>query len=315
MLNHGELPFVFSDPDLDRLAPQRQDDAWLAAQLDDPMTRFVPLSGDNNVLLADGITPLLLDANAAKTMLVQAQCMVLLGKYRGYMCFALGLPADVGLSENNVVLTNLRPQFGGLQHDTLALLGYARAMVYWYLRNQYCGKCGAITQTRRAGHELHCTRCDNILYPRVNPAMIVLVTHEDRCLLGRQTPGKRFSTLAGFVEPCESLEATVRREVREETNIRVSSMQYRASEPWPYPSSLMLGFHALAENTDIHCNDGELLEARWFSRTDIIAGLRSNNLTLSTPQSISYWLLRDWFEKTGEFVLADFNIIDSGIRP
>ncbi|MGH8337563.1 MAG: NAD(+) diphosphatase, partial [Gammaproteobacteria bacterium] len=136
-----------------------------------------------------------------------------------------------------------------------------------------------------------------------------------RCLLGRQAPGQRFSTLAGFVEPGESLEAIVRREVREETNIRVSTLHYMASQPWPYPASLMLGFHAVAENTDIHCNDGELLEARWFSRADIIEGLRSNSLALSTPQSISYWLLRDWFEETGEFVLADFNTADSSTHP
>ena len=117
------------------------------------------------------------------------------------------------------------------------------------------------------------------------------------------------------MEPGESLEASVRREVQEETNIRVACMQYRASQPWPYPASLMLGFHALAENTDIQCNDGELAEARWFSRADIIQGLRNNSLTLSTPQSISYWLLREWFEETGEFTLAGFNPVDiHGLR-
>ncbi|MGH8307255.1 MAG: NAD(+) diphosphatase [Gammaproteobacteria bacterium] len=311
----GKLPFVFSDPDLDRLAPQRQNETWLDTQLASQSACFVPIVGEENVLLADGTTPLLFDAKTVEPQIAQAQCTVLLGNYRGRTCFALGLPADVTQPVNDVILTNLRPQFSVLKHDTLALLGYARAMVHWYLRNRYCGKCGGATQSLRAGHELHCTRCGNILYPRVNPAMIVLVTHGDRCLLGRQSPGKRFSTLAGFVEPGESLEATVRREVREETNICVTSMQYRASQPWPYPASLMLGFHAVAENTDIHCNDGELLEARWFSRADIIEGLRSNSLTLSTPQSISYWLLRDWFEETSEFVLADFNTADGSTHP
>ncbi|MGH8402989.1 MAG: NAD(+) diphosphatase, partial [Gammaproteobacteria bacterium] len=211
MPDHRELPFVFSGPDLDRLAPQRQDDAWLAAQLNNSATRFVPVFGDNNTLLADGAMPLLLDVTAAKPLLAQALCTVLLGNYRNQTCFALGLPADVKLFANDVILTNLRPQFGVLDHDTLALLGYARAMVHWHLQNRFCGKCGAPTESRRAGHELHCALCSNILYPRVNPAMIVLVTHEDRCLLGRQSPGNRFSTLAGFVEPGENLEATVRR--------------------------------------------------------------------------------------------------------
>ncbi|MGB9429135.1 MAG: NAD(+) diphosphatase [Gammaproteobacteria bacterium] len=310
MHNHGELPFVFSGPDLDRLAPQRNDAEWLAARLADSTTRFVPVCGDDNVLLADGVTPLLLNSVAAKPLLAAARCTVLMGNYRGQTCFALGLPGDTALPGNNLTLTNLRPQFGVLDHDALALLGYARAMTHWHAHNRYCGKCGAPTESRRAGHELHCSRCGNILYPRVNPAMIVLVTHADRCLLGRPSPGNRFSTLAGFVEPGENLEATVRREVREETNIRVGAMRYLASQPWPYPASLMLGFRAHAENSDIHCNDGELLEARWFSRADIIEGLRGNRLTLSTPQSISYWLLREWFEETGEFVLASFNPVD-----
>ncbi|MGH8283637.1 MAG: NAD(+) diphosphatase [Gammaproteobacteria bacterium] len=311
----GELPFVFSDPELNRLAPQRHDEVWLNTQIVSQSACFVPVTGENNVLRADGVTPVLLDAKAAKSALAQAQCTVLLGTYRNQTCFALGLPADITLPVNDVILTNLRPQFSVLKQDTLALLGYARAMVHWHVHSRYCGKCSAPTESRRAGHELHCSRCGNVLYPHVNPAMIVLVTHEDRCLLGRQAPGKRFSTLAGFVEPGESLEATVRREVREETNIRVASMQYRASQPWPYPASLMLGFHAVAENTDIHCNDGELLEAGWFSRTDIIEGLRRKSLALSTPQSISYWLLRDWFEETGGFVLADFNTADSSAHP
>ncbi|MGA9853041.1 MAG: NAD(+) diphosphatase [Gammaproteobacteria bacterium] len=312
MPDHHGLPFVFSGPELDRLAPQRQDETWLAAQLDDSATRFVPVSGDNNVLLADGVTPLLLNVETAKPLLAKVQCTVLMGNYRGATCFALGLPADVTLPVNDAVLTNLRPQFGVLDHGALALLGYARAMVHWHTQNRFCGKCGAPAESHRAGHELHCPRCGNVLYPRVNPAIIVLVTHKNRCLLGRQSPGNRFSTLAGFVEPGENLEATVRREVREETNIRVGAMHYMTSQPWPYPASLMLGFQAAAENTDIHCNDGELIEARWFSRADIIEGLRNNSLTLPTPQSISYWLLRTWFEETREFSLASFNPLDIG---
>ena len=191
---------------------------------------------------------------------------------------ALGLPEGCKLPSDNITFTNLRPQFGVLDHGTLALLGYARAMVHWHLQNRYCGRCGAPTHSRHAGHELHCDRCGNILYPRVNPAIIVLVTHGDRCLLGRKSSANRYSTLAGFVEPGESLEASVRREVLEETNIRIASMTYYASQPWPYPASLMLGFHARAETTDIHCNDLELAEARWFSRADIARDLESADI-------------------------------------
>jgi len=297
MLNFGELPFVFSGPDLDRTVSHRSEHD--AEQFSDPITYFVPVCGESNILLADAATPLLLDMTSARPLLAEAVCTVLLGNFQNRKHVALGLTEDSKLPTDKVVLTNLRSQFGILDHSTLALLGYARAMVHWHLQNRYCGKCGAPTHSRQVGHELHCSRCGNILYPRVNPAVIVLVIHQDRCLLGRKSSVNRYSTLAGFVEPGESLEASVRREVQEETNIRIGAMRYLASQPWPYPASLMLGFHALAENTDIHCNDNELDEARWFSRADIAHGLKSADLILSTKQSIAYALLRDWFDADG----------------
>ena len=302
MLNFGELPFVFSGPNLDRAASHRPKHD--AEQVSDPETRFVPVCGESNVLLADATTPLLLDTTSARPLLAEALCTVLLGSFKKRMHIALGLPEDIKLPGDKITLTNLRQQFDLLDHGTLALLGYARAMVHWHLQNRYCGKCGAPTHSHHGGHELHCDRCGNILYPRVNPAIIVLVTHADRCLLGRKTSANRYSTLAGFVEPGESLEASVRREVQEETNISVVCMRYHASQPWPYPASLMLGFHALAENTDIRCNDGELAEARWFARADIAHGLKSADLILSTKQSIAYALLRDWFDADGSSLEA-----------
>jgi NAD+ diphosphatase len=292
-----DLPFVFSAAVLDRTVSHRPE--YGPAQLLDPENRFVPVCGEHNVLLADAITPLLLDTSRVQPLLSEALCTVLLGNFRGHMHVAIGLPAGINLYEDKITLTNLRPQFGALDHGIQALLGYARVMVHWHMQNRYCGKCGAPTESRCAGHELHCSSCGNILYPRVNPAIIVLVTHGDCCLLGRHISSNRYSTLAGFVEPGENMEAAVRREVQEETNIRVNSLHYRGSQPWPYPASLMLGFQAGSENTDIRCNDGELAEARWFSRADIARELRSSELTLATPQSIAYALLRDWFDEQG----------------
>ena len=263
----------------------------------------MPVCGEDNAILADE-TPLLLDGTHAQSLLTQAYCTVLLGNYRGHTCFALGLAAGTILPVDSFILTSLRPQFGVLEHSGLALLGYARAMCHWHALIATAENAAHRRKARRAGHELHCTRCGNILYPRVNPAIIVLVTHGNRCLLGRQSPGNRYSTLAGFVEPGESLEAALRREVREETNIRVVSMHYLASQPWPYPASLMLGFHALAENTDIRCNDGELADARWFTRIDIAHGLRNGSLSLSTPSPISYLLLREWFDAGSKTALV-----------
>lgn len=297
-------PLAFTDNSLDRLALRRTDEDWIAARLSDPAIRFVPVAGDDNLLTGDG-TPLLLDAQAVKPLSALIQSTILLGDYQSHVCFALGLAQDAPLPADTA-RSNLRPQFGVLEDDALALLGYARAMTHWHAHNRYCGKCGAPTQSRRTGHELHCTACGHIVYPRVNPAVIMLVTHGERCLLGRQPEwaANRFSTLAGFVEPGENLEAALRREILEETNIRVGRVRYLRSQPWPYPASLMLSFRAEAESAAIHCNDGELAEARWFSRQDIATGLQAGSLALSLPGSSSHALIREWFEEEPGFVLA-----------
>lgn len=300
----NNFPLVFADNGFDRLALRRADEGWLKAKLSDPATRFVPVAGEDNLLDPHGL-PLLLDVQAAEPLRASVQATVLLGEFRGHACFALGLAAGATLPAGTV-RSNLRPQFGVLEDDALALLGYARAMTHWHAHNRYCGKCGAPTRSQRAGHELHCTRCGNILYPRVNPAVIVLVTQGERCLLGRQPEWapQRFSTLAGFVEPGENLENALRREILEETNVRVGRVCYLRSQPWPYPASLMLSFRAEAESTGIHCNDGELAEARWFSRQEIATGLQAGGLSLSLPGSSSHALIREWFEEAPGFMLA-----------
>lgn len=304
MATQKQNPLVFADSGLDRLVLQRADERWLSANLSDPATRYVPVAGEDNLMTADG-APLLLDVRALEPLSAFIRATILLGHYRGHVCFALGLSQEASLPAD-AVRTNLRSQFGGLDEDALALLGYARAMTHWHAHNRYCGKCGAPTHSRRAGHELHCMRCGNIFYPRVNPAIITLVTHGDRCLLGRQPEwaANRFSTLAGFVEPGENLETALRREILEETNIRVGRVRYLRSQPWPYPASLMLSFRAEADTTEIRCNDGELAEARWFSRQEMAAGLHSGGLSLSLPGSSSHALIREWFEEVPGFVLA-----------
>ena len=306
--------FIFSGGDMDRLALRRADQSWLESQMAAAATRYVPVAGEDSLLDTSG-TPLFLDRHTAETLREFSHCCVLLGEYHGQVHFALGLRPEAPLPPGSQ-RSNLRPQFGVLEDGALALLGYARAMTHWHAHNRYCGKCGAPTRSRRAGHELHCTRCSYIIYPRVNPAVIVLVTHGERCLLGRQPEwaSNRFSTLAGFVEPGENLEAALRREIQEETNIRVGRVRYLRSQPWPYPASLMLGFRAVAESTEIRCNDGELAEARWFSREDLAAGLRAGSLSLSLPGSSSHALVREWFEEVPGFVLADAIAAGSATR-
>ncbi|MGH8371993.1 MAG: NAD(+) diphosphatase [Gammaproteobacteria bacterium] len=302
MPNQDFIPFVFAGPALDRLAIQRKDAAWLESMLHAAETCFVPVCDEQNIVIGqkEHSTPFLLQKEIAGSLVDDADCAVLLGEYQGRTCFALGLSRTFELPDD-AAFTNLRPQFGVMENEALALLGYARAMVHWHLQHRFCGHCGHATESRSAGHELHCPQCGNVIYPRINPAIIVLVSHSERCLLGHQSAwdAHRYSTIAGFVEPGEDLESAVRREVFEETNIRIGALRYQHSQPWPYPASLMLGFQAEALNTDIHCNDGELLDARWFSRDELLNELERGSLTLPTRQSISYRLLREWFEQAG----------------
>jgi len=172
--------------------------------------------------------------------------------------------------------------------------------VFWRNQHRYCGHCGAPTRSSSAGHVLQCSSpdCGFQQFPRLDPAIIVLVRHGERALLGRQSswPIGRYSTIAGFVEPGESLEDAVIREVREETGIVVSRAHYHSSQPWPFPSSLMLGFMADAATTAIECADEELEEARWFTRADIEAAQNSAEPVLPPPQSISYHLIESWHD-------------------
>src|SRR5690606_4413961 len=156
------------------------------------------------------------------------------------------------------------------------LLAYARAMILWRQRHRHCGSCGAATRSESAGHVMKCTNpdCGAEQFPRLDPAVIVLVTDGERALLGRQAswPAGRYSTVAGFVEPGESLEDAVAREVREETGVEVDAVDYHSSQPWPFPSSLMLGFTAHASRTDILRVDDELEDVRWWTRAEIAGG-------------------------------------------
>jgi NAD+ diphosphatase len=179
------------------------------------------------------------------------------------------------------------------------LLSYARAMMYWRQRHRFCGVCGSKMTASRGGHVLVCTNadCRHESFPRIDPAIIVLISDGERALLGRQAawPAGRYSTIAGFVEPGESLEDAVAREVFEETGVRVDTMEYHSSQPWPFPSSLMLGFTAHAATTDIHLRDQELEDARWFTRADFSTG----RLKIPPGLSISFRLIEHWFDAGG----------------
>jgi NAD+ diphosphatase len=181
------------------------------------------------------------------------------------------------------------------------LFAYAKALLLWQTRARFCGACGAATELVRAGH---CARCSNgecglSQFPRTDAAIIVIVTDGTRCLLGRQPgwPPGRYSTLAGFVEPGETLEDAVRREVREEAGVIVGRVDYQSSQPWPFPGALMVGFRAIATDTTIRIGD-ELEDARWFEAGELVAAARRGETLLPPSISVSRRLVEDWLEDT-----------------
>ena len=195
---------------------------------------------------------------------------------------------------------DLRGAASGLPSLQAGLLAYGRALLHWQRHNRHCGRCGAPLSLLRAGHQATCPACRSDFYPRTDPAVIVLVSDGERILLGRQAswPPRRYSVLAGFVEPGEQLEETVEREVMEEAGLRVLHSHYVASQPWPFPSALMIGFTALAEPAEPTCGD-ELEDARWFDVETLMAEIARGDLLLSPRISIARYLIDDWLRQRG----------------
>jgi NAD+ diphosphatase len=293
---------------LDRAALLRDDEARLADALADPGSRLIPVWRNRNLVVrdADGAFAA---GRAAGDWVPEADEVVFLGRQDKSAVFAADFStlderraAALGTGDF-VDLRRVGPVLSAADAEVLA---YARGMLYWHRHHRHCGRCGAGTESRRGGHLRVCSDadCARSVFPRTDPAMIVLVLHPQRplCLLGRarRFPERVYSTLAGFVEPGESLEATVRREVFEESGVTVGEVRYLGSQPWPFPSSLMVGFHAEAETTDIRRHDGELVDARWFTPEELrAAGEWGSEAELCLPRrdSIARALIEAWLER------------------
>jgi NAD+ diphosphatase len=295
-------PTLFSGPFLERRAELRDDPEWISAAREDPATQYVVFVGSRQLVTSSGSSEVVLLDNTAELVASATDPMLtLLGWFRGRRTVLI----DYGLSQpplpEGTEFGELRPLAPMLPPDSASLLAYARALVLWRARHQFCGVCGSSTIRARAGHVMRCTRaeCASEFFPRLDPAIIVLVsdTAGERALLGRQAswPAGRYSTIAGFVEPGESLEDAVIREVEEETGVAVGDVEYVSSQPWPFPSSLMLGFRATARTEAISLRDGELEDARWFTRADIDAG----HPALPPAGSISARLIDGWYHARG----------------
>ena len=191
---------------------------------------------------------------------------------------------------------DIRRLFPGLPADRAASLAYARGILHWQRNQRFCGLCGSSTESRDAGHLRACTGCGKLLFPRIEPAVIVLVEApgpERRCLLARHrgAAAGSYSTLAGFVEIGECFEDAVRRELAEEAGVRIASVAYQASQAWPFPAGIMVGFRAVAASDRVAVDDNELIEARWFTPTEVVEMYASGN---SRTDSIEHFLVRSW---------------------
>lgn len=287
---------ALSTPVHDRLGLRRTDDTWLDAVFGEESTRVLVVAG-TRIRPVDG------QISWVPGPLAPAGTRVLLGERDGsvHAAVLIDAAAATGAREEWLPLRGLLPYLQSGQ-DT-PLLFHAIGLAEWHHATRYCPRCAGALHSRAAGHELVCADCGKPQFPRSDPAVIMAVTHgepespEEQILLGRQRswPAGRWSTLAGFVEPGETFEDAVRREVMEEVGIVVGEVTYFGNQPWPLPQSLMVGFLARAESRAITVDGTEIEEARWFSREEMRAAAESGEVLIPRSVSISSSLLEHWY--------------------
>jgi NAD+ diphosphatase len=288
------------------MSERRDDRLWVEEMEAAPDTRFLVLDAEGQAFVrADAESPQWMSP-AMRAERFGDIPSTLLGLAAGRAWFALVV--DEAQAALFVSLTGARRMSlreAGLVLDAFdaGLFAYAKGIAHWQRQTRFCSQCGAPTLVVASGHRVQCTNPDgaHLHFPRTDAAIIVIVEDGDACLLGRQRgwPPGRYSTLAGFIEPGESLEDAVRREVREESGVEVLHATYHSSQPWPLPASLMVGFTATAKTREIHLRDDELEDARWFTVDDIVQGMTSGALGVPPPLSVSYRLIEHWLGMRG----------------
>lgn len=296
---------AFTGNPLDRASEKRLDPAWLEQRLGDPDSRFLPLH-DLNALVISGETPRLAWATSdVREFERQSTGAVLLGLRDGVAHFAVDVSgtekpeAALGV-EGAASFTEIRSLTVSLADEDASIVAQARALLDWHEHHTFCSNCGEGTRPVQGGAVRLCIDCGTEHFPRVNPVVIMSIVRGERCLLGRQKgwPPGMYSALAGFVEIGETIEDAVRREVFEEAGVRVGKVHYLESQPWPFPSSLMIGCRGEAESEEIDLDPAELQDAKWFGR-DLVRGALENpgsveGFFVPPAMSIAHHLLRAW---------------------
>ncbi|MBA5776114.1 NAD(+) diphosphatase [Stappia sp. F7233] len=314
-MNFQDIPpqlsdgFSYAGNRLERLSEHRGDARWLAEHMNSPAARFVCFCSEKPVInLGEGgkgpLTSLHERALGARFGMVDVET-VLLGFERESRSpiFATSLPAGEEEIEaaGPLKLIDIRSLAiqGALSPEELGILAQARALSHWHSTHRFCSRCGHESRMTQGGYRRDCPQCGGLHFPRTDPVAIMLIADGENCLMGR-TPRLAeavFSTLAGFIEPGETVEDAVRREVFEEAGVQVGRVGYRASQPWPFPASLMIGCRGEALSRDIVMDETELEACRWFSRAevlDMLAGTHAAGLRVPPPLSIAHWLIREW---------------------
>ena len=295
---------TYAGSPLDRAGLRRDDAAWVEAHWTDPASAFVIVwRAKTLITAAESPSAVFLTGDQARASQAAGGPWAFLGLRDGRAVFAIDIsaaddPATL-VPQDDVRFEDLRALAGRLPLNDAAVFAHARALMHWRARHKFCGNCGNVCTPRSAGHALQCPQCGAQHFPRTDSAVIMLVHRNDRALLGhsqRFPNTTMYSTLAGFLEPGESLEEAVAREVLEEVGVKVGAVHYHSSQPWPFPSNIMLGFYAEGLSEAITLQEDELRDARWFSRAEL-RDPAAHGFQLPRIDSIARRLIEDWMEQ------------------
>jgi len=300
------LIHTFAGNPLDRADAQRRDPEWLAAAAGEPGSRYLAFSNLNVLLTGDEPELGWLSSQVIQDLRLNA-APILLGLDDGVAHFAIDV-SELADPEHELNLDgdwrfeDCRSAGMLLSTERTGIVAQSRSQIDWHRRHRFCSVCGARSEPERGGHVRRCPACRAEHFPRTDPVAIMLITNGEDCLLG-QSAGRlartgMYSALAGFIDQGESIEEAVRREVREEAGVEVGEVGYHSSQPWPFPSSLMIGCHGKATSTDIEIDPNEMADVSWFSRSDVRRALDQANPDLKVPGpiAIAHHLIKAWVE-------------------